>query len=68
MTTCLIRPVVEADLADFLAVDRHASHGARLSRRAYANFLGRREDREPSVVIIIIISCLCERVTALARR
>jgi len=43
MTTCPIRPIVEADLADFLAVDRHASHGARLSRRAYANFLGRLE-------------------------
>ena len=38
-----IRPVAEDELAAFLAVDQHASHGAPMSGRAHANFLARLE-------------------------
>ena len=38
-----IRPVAEDELAGFLAVDQHASHGTPMSGRAYANFLARLE-------------------------
>src|SRR5215831_13363747 len=38
-----IRPVAEAELADFLAVDQHASHGTPMSERAHANLLARLE-------------------------
>lgn len=38
-----IRPIVEADLAGFLAVDRHASHGVPMPERARANLLARLE-------------------------
>jgi predicted acetyltransferase len=43
MATYPIRPVAEDELADFLTVDRHASHGTPLSERAHANFLARLE-------------------------
>jgi predicted acetyltransferase len=43
MATYLIRPIAEDDLADFLAVDQHASHGTPMSQRAHANFLARVE-------------------------
>ncbi len=43
MTTYPIRPIAEAELAGFLAVDRHASHGTPMSQRARANFLARLE-------------------------
>jgi predicted acetyltransferase len=43
MDTHPIRPVAEAELADFLAVDQHASHGTPMSERAHANFLARLE-------------------------
>jgi predicted acetyltransferase len=43
MTTWPIRPIAEADLAGFLAVDQHASHGTPMSQRARANFLARLE-------------------------
>jgi hypothetical protein len=38
-----IRPVAEDELAGFLAVDEHASHGTPLSGRARANLLVRLE-------------------------
>jgi predicted acetyltransferase len=38
-----IRLVAEDELAAFLAVDQHASHGTPLSERAHANFLARLE-------------------------
>jgi predicted acetyltransferase len=38
-----IRPVAEDELAGFLAVDQHASHGTPLSERARANILVRLE-------------------------
>ena len=38
-----IRPVAEDELAGFLAVDQHASHGTPLSGRAHANLLARLE-------------------------
>ena len=38
-----IRPVAEDELAGFLAVDQHASHGTPLSERAHANLLARLE-------------------------
>jgi predicted acetyltransferase len=38
-----IRPVAEDELAGFLAVDQHASHGTPLSERARANLLARLE-------------------------
>jgi predicted N-acetyltransferase YhbS len=38
-----IRPVAEDELAGFLAVDQHASHGTPLSQRAHANLLARLE-------------------------
>ncbi len=43
MDTYPIRLVAEDELADFLAVDQHASHGTPMSGRAYANFLARLE-------------------------
>ncbi len=43
MDTYPIRLVAEAELAAFLAVDQHASHGAPMSERARANFLARLE-------------------------
>jgi len=41
VATYPIRPVAEDELADFLAVDRHASHGTPMSERARANLLAR---------------------------
>jgi predicted acetyltransferase len=38
-----IRPVTEDELADFLAVDQHASHDTPMSGRAHANLLARLE-------------------------
>jgi predicted acetyltransferase len=38
-----IRPVAEEELAAFLAVDQHASHGTAMSERARANLLARLE-------------------------
>lgn len=38
-----IRPVAEDELAGFLAVDQHGSHGTPLSERAHANLLARLE-------------------------
>src|SRR5215469_16162081 len=38
-----IRPVADDELADFLAVDQHASHGTPMSARARANLLVRLE-------------------------
>jgi predicted acetyltransferase len=43
MATYPIRPVAEGELAAFLAVDQHASHGTPMSARAHANFLARLE-------------------------
>src|SRR5258708_35074157 len=43
MATYPIRPVAEEELADFLAVDQHASHGTPMSERARANLLVRLE-------------------------
>jgi len=43
MVTYPIRPVAEDELAAFLAVDQHASHGTPMSERAHANFLARLE-------------------------
>jgi predicted acetyltransferase len=43
MATYPIRPVAEEELAGFLTVDQHASHGTPMSRRAHANFLARLE-------------------------
>lgn len=43
MDTYPIRLVAEDELAAFLAVDRHASHGTPMSERAHANFLARLE-------------------------
>ncbi len=43
MNTYPIRPVAEDELASFLAVDQHASHGTPMSERAHANFLARLE-------------------------
>lgn len=43
MATYPIRPVAEDELADFLAVDQHASHGTPMSERARANLLARLE-------------------------
>jgi len=43
MATYPIRPVAEDELAAFLAVDQHASHGTPMSERARANFLARLE-------------------------
>jgi predicted acetyltransferase len=43
MASYPIRPVTEDELADFLAVDQHASHGTPMSERAGANFLARLE-------------------------
>ena len=43
MATYPIRPVAEDELAGFLAVDQHASHGTPLSERARANLLVRLE-------------------------
>ena len=43
MATYPIRPVAEDELADFLTVDQHASHGTPMSGRAHANFLARLE-------------------------
>jgi predicted acetyltransferase len=43
MVTYPIRPVSEDELADFLTVDQHASHGTPMSGRAHANFLARLE-------------------------
>jgi predicted acetyltransferase len=43
MVTYPIRPVAEDELADFLTVDQHASHGTPMSGRAHANFLARLE-------------------------
>ena len=43
MDTYPIRPVAEDELAAFLAVDQHASHGTPMSARARANFLARLE-------------------------
>ena len=43
MDTYPIRLVAEDELAAFLAVDQHASHGAPMSERAHANFLARLE-------------------------
>src|SRR5215472_8230732 len=41
MATYPIRPVAEDELAGFLAVDHHASHGTPMSERARANLLVR---------------------------
>ena len=38
-----IRRIAESDLAGFLAVDQHTSHGAPMSQRARANLLARLE-------------------------
>jgi predicted acetyltransferase len=43
MDTYPIRLVAEGELAGFLAVDQHASHGMPMSERARANFLARLE-------------------------
>ena len=43
MDTYPIRLVAEDELAAFLAVDQHASHGTPMSERAHANFLARLE-------------------------
>jgi len=43
MATYPIRLVAEDELAAFLAVDQHASHGTPMSGRAHANFLARLE-------------------------
>ena len=43
MVTYPIRPVAEDELADFLTVDQHASHGTPISGRAHANLLARLE-------------------------
>jgi predicted acetyltransferase len=43
MASCPIRLVAEDELAAFLAVDQHASHGTPMSGRAHANFLARLE-------------------------
>ena len=43
MDTYPIRLVAEGELAAFLAVDQHASHGTPMSERARANFLARLE-------------------------
>lgn len=43
MASYPIRPVTEGELADFLAVDQHASHDAPMSGRARANLLARLE-------------------------
>src|SRR6266581_4264060 len=43
MDTYPIRLVAEEELAAFLAVDQHASHGTPMSERAHANFLARLE-------------------------
>lgn len=43
MDTYPIRLVAEGELAAFLVVDQHASHGAPMSERAHANFLARLE-------------------------
>ncbi len=43
MDTYPIRLVAEDELAAFLVVDQHASHGAPMSQRAHANFLARLE-------------------------
>ncbi|MGH3401948.1 MAG: GNAT family N-acetyltransferase [Streptosporangiaceae bacterium] len=43
MDTYPIRLVSEDELAAFLAVDQHASHGTPMSERAHANFLARLE-------------------------
>src|SRR5215467_13378197 len=41
MASYPIRPVAEDELAGFLAVDQHASHGTPMSGRARANLLAR---------------------------
>src|SRR5215475_5754198 len=41
MATYPIRPVAEGELADFLAVDQHASHSTPMSERARANLAAR---------------------------
>ena len=41
MATYPIRPVAEDELADFLAVDQHASHSTPISERARVNLLAR---------------------------
>jgi predicted acetyltransferase len=43
MVTYPIRPVAEDELAGFLTVDQHASHGTPMSERGHANFLARLE-------------------------
>src|SRR5215475_14473119 len=43
MATYPIRPVTEDELAAFLTVDEHASHGTPMSARARANLLARIE-------------------------
>jgi len=43
MATYPIRPVADDELAGFLAVDQHASHGTPMSERARANLLARLE-------------------------
>jgi len=43
MATYPIRPVAEDELAGFLAVDQHASHGTPMSEHARANLLARLE-------------------------
>src|SRR5260370_25669448 len=43
MDTYPIRLVAEDELAAFLAVDQHASHGTPMSERAHANLLARLE-------------------------
>ena len=43
MATYPIRPVAEDELADFLTVDQHASHGTPISERAHSNLLARLE-------------------------
>jgi predicted acetyltransferase len=43
MATYPIRPVADDELAGFLAVDQHASHGTPVSERARANLLARLE-------------------------
>src|SRR5215831_11463172 len=43
MATYPIRPVADDELADFLAVDQHASHATPMSERARANLLARLE-------------------------
>ena len=43
MASYPIRPVAEDELADFLAVDQHASHDSPMPERARANLLARLE-------------------------